>query len=413
LKSDIEQLMAERGLDALLVTGPTQNNPAMVYFTGMAFLTGADLIVRRGQPPVLYHHPMERDGAAATGLQAVSYLAACRPLPELIREAGGDRVKALALRYAELFSRLGLTRGRVAVYGLTEVGPLIGAFAHLHELLPELTLVGEAEDSLIVQARATKEPDEVERIRKMGRVTIEVVDETVDLLTSRSVRDDYLVRPDGEPLRIGDVKRRIDLWLAEREAEAPEATIFSIGRAAGVPHNVGDPQDVIRLGQTIVMDIFPREKGGGYFYDFTRTWCVGHAPDEAQVLYEQVRSVYQQMAAEIRPGVHGKALQERTCELFEALGHPTLRTDPKTENGYVHSLGHGVGLNIHEAPSLGASAGPRDVLAPGMVVTVEPGLYYPEQGMGVRLEDTLWISPEGHAAPLVEYPMELVLKGKG
>ncbi len=413
MKSDIEQLMAERGLDALLITGPAQNNPAMVYFTGRAFLTGADLIIRRGKSPVLFYIPMERDGAAATGLETVSEVTACRPPAELMREAGGSRIKALALRYVDLFTWLGVTHGRVAVYGLTEVGPLIGALAHLRNLIPAVEFVGEGEDAVLIQARATKEPGEVESIRKMGQVTVAVVDETVDLLTSRPVRDGYLVRPDGEPLTVGDVKRKIDLWIAEREAEAPEGTIFSIGRAAGVPHNAGNPDDVIRLGQTIVMDIFPCEKGGGYFYDFTRTWCIGHAPEETLALYDQVRSVHRQMVSEIRAGVSGKTLQERTCDLFEAYGHPTLRTDPKTESGYVHGLGHGVGLNIQEAPMLSANAGPRDALAPGMVLTVEPGLYYPERGMGVRIEDTLWVRPDGTATPLVEYAMELVLKSKG
>ncbi len=402
--------MKENGLDALLVSGPTQNNPAMVYFTGLAFLTSADLIVKRGEPPVLFFNPMERDGAAATGLKTVGYLDAARPFPELVRAAGGNRAKALAMRYAALFEHVGLTQGRVSVYGLTEIGPLIGAFAALHELLPGIELVGELEDSLLFQVRATKEAAEVERIRKMGKVTLEVVQETLDLLTSRPVRGDTLLRPDGEPLTIGDVKRKIDLWLAEREAEAPEATIFSIGRAAGVPHNVGNPPDPIRLGQTIVMDIFPREKGGGYFYDFTRTWCLGYAPDEAQALYDQVLSVYRQISSEIRPGVLRRTIQEYTCDLFEAMGHATIRTDPKTENGYVHSLGHGVGLNIHESPFMSSGAGPQEVLTQGMVLTVEPGLYYPDRGMGVRLEDTLWINPEGQAEVLAPFPMELVVK---
>jgi Xaa-Pro aminopeptidase len=410
LKSDLDKLMEEKELDALLVTGPTQNNPAMVYFSGLAFLSSADLIVRRGEEPVLFFNMMERDGAAATGLKTVAYLDASRPFPELIREAGGNRVKALALRYAALFQYVGLTQGRVSVYGLTEVGPLLGAFAALREILPGIELVGEFEDSLLIQARATKEPTEVERIRKMGKVTVEIVQETLDLLASRPVRGDTLLRPDGEPLTIGDVKRKIDLWLAERDVEAPEATIFSIGRGAGVPHNVGNPPDPIRLGQPIVMDIFPREKGGGYFYDFTRTWCLGYAPDEVQALYDQVLSVYQQISAEIRAGVPCRSIQEHTCDLFEGMGHVTIRTDPKTENGYVHSLGHGVGLNIHESPFLSSGAGPKDVLVPGMVLTVEPGLYYPERGMGVRLEDTLWIAPDGQAEVLAPFPMELVIK---
>ena len=100
--------------------------------------------------------------------------------------------------------------------------------------------------------------------------------------------------------------------------------------------------------------------------------------------------------------------------MFEAKGHPTIRTDPQTERGYVHSLGHGLGLAVHEAPWAGLNqvkSGPpaRDILAPGVVWTVEPGLYYPERGMGVRLESSVWMRPDGQPEILAEYPLDLVL----
>ena len=94
--------------------------------------------------------------------------------------------------------------------------------------------------------------------------------------------EDMLIGRDGEPVTIGQVKGLINLWLAERGAENPEGTIFAIGRDAAVPHSSGNPSDILRLGQTIVFDIYPCEAGGGYFYDFTRTWCLGYAPDDVQ-----------------------------------------------------------------------------------------------------------------------------------
>jgi Xaa-Pro aminopeptidase len=120
---------------------------------------------------------------------------------------------------------------------------------------------------------ATKDEAEIEHMRKIGQVTIDVVGKVADLLTSHKAKNGILIKSDGEPLRIGDVKRKINLWLAEQGAENPEGTIFAIGRDAGIPHSSGNPQDLLRLGQTIVFDIFPCESGGGYFYDFTRTRC--------------------------------------------------------------------------------------------------------------------------------------------
>jgi Xaa-Pro aminopeptidase len=223
------------------------------------------------------------------------------------------------------------------------------------------------------------------------------------------VRNEMLVKPDGQPLTIGEVKSRINLWLAERGAENPQGTIFAIGRDSGVPHSSGNPTDPLRLGQTIVFDIYPCEEGGGYYHDFTRTWCLGYAPDEAWKLYEDVLSIYNQITHELKINAPYMTYQQRTCELFEGLGHPTVKSNPETQDGYVHSLGHGVGLNIHERPWSGMSAGEADRLAPGAVFTIEPGLYYPDRGLGVRLENTLWVNPDGGFEIMADYPMDLVL----
>ena len=267
---------------ALLVTGPAQHNPAMVYLTGGGHLTDADLIKKRGEPAVLFHGPMERDEAARTGLVTRSYselplFATCSDRPT----ATGQQ--AVALRYQQHADRPGHDLGRVLLYGREEVGASFATFSSAcRRSCPAWISGGDSSEALLPQAMATKSPDEVERIRQMGQVTTAVVGQTADFLTSPAARDGVLVKADGQPLTIGDVKRQINLWLAERGAENPEGTIFAIGRDAGVPHSSGNPEDILRLGQTIVFDIFPCEAGGGYFYDFTRTWCLGYAPDEAQ-----------------------------------------------------------------------------------------------------------------------------------
>ena len=107
--------------------------------------------------------------------------------------------------------------------------------------------------------------------------------------------------------------------------------------------------------------------------------------------------------------VYAPTFQDRTCELFEAQGHKTIRQDTQLQSGYVHSLGHGVGLNIHERPWFSKGASQEDKLTAGSVVTIEPGLYYPEKGMGCRLEDTVWVRPDGKMEILAEYSYDLVL----
>jgi Xaa-Pro aminopeptidase len=115
---------------------------------------------------------------------------------------------------------------------------------------------------------------------------------------------------------------------------------------------------------------------------------------------------------ELQAGTPCMEYQQQTCELFEARGHTTIMSDPQTQEGYVHSLGHGLGLHVHERPSFRTSSGEGDRLEPGVVVTIEPGLYYPLRDMGVRLEDTVWVRPNGEIEVLVEYPLDLVLPMK-
>lgn len=411
MKSDLDTLMQERNFDAILVFGAAENNPPMTYLTGGGHVSGATLIKKRGQNAVLFCSAMEREEAAKSGLEVHLYDE--YPWQELLKQAGGDTALMSAMRLRSIFQDFGI-RGRVGLYGQTDFSALFAAITHLQKLMPELELLGEPrENSLFLYAMETKDESEVARIRRMGKITTEVVGLTRDFLTDCAVRDDeVLLKEDGSPLTIGDVKAKIHLWLAERGAEPREGFIFAIGRDAGIPHSIGSPADLLRLGQTIVFDIYPAEMGGGYFYDFTRTWSLGYAPPEAEQLYEQVRAVYNKVVESLKINTQFKEYQALACKLFEQNGHKTPRTDKAPLEGYVHSLGHGVGLNIHERPASGLTASDDNLLKPGVVITIEPGLYYPEQGMGFRIEDTYWARPDGKIELLAEYPYDFVLPMK-
>lgn len=410
MKSDLDRLMAEQNIDALLILGPAAHNPAMYYMTGDAHLTQGDLLKKRGEPPVLFHWPMERDEAARTGLRTKN-INDYDPVG-LLKAANGERVRAEAARYTKMLEEYGVT-GTVALYGKVEVAEAFAVFTELGRSLPGVNFIGQdGAKSVVVQARATKDEAEVERIRRMGEITVSVVGETAEFLTSHRVKGSTLVKKDGTPLTVGEVKRKIDVWLMERGAANPEGTIFAIGRDAGVPHSNGTASDPIELGKTIVYDIFPQEPGGGYFYDFTRTWCLGHAPVEVQGVYQEVLDAFNAVSAAFKVNALCRDYQKLICERFESHGHPTVMSNPKTQDGYVHSLGHGVGLAIHEQPAFRMLETATDRLVPGSVITVEPGLYYPDKGFGVRLEDTVWVRPDGAFETLASFPKDLVLKPK-
>jgi Xaa-Pro aminopeptidase len=410
MKQDLDRLMIERGISALWITGPANHNPPLVYFTGVANITRADLIKKVSETPVLYHYPMEREEAARTGLR-------CRNLndfrlDEILKEAGGNPAKAGAIRMAHIFRELDV-RGKVAVAGNTDLSSAFAMLAELPACAPEIEPAGEGDDPVLLRARATKGPEEIERIRGIGRIATAVIAETAEFLSAHSARGKVLTARDGEALTIGAVKAFIRRALAEHGAEAPEGIIFAQGRDAAIPHSTGHDREPLQTGKTIVFDLFPCEMGGGYFYDITRTWCLGHATEEAEDLYRQVRQAYERAEGMIRAGMPANTVQPAVCELFESMGHPTIRSDPQTERGYVHTVGHGLGLNVHESPSLVYAESNRDVIQPGAVFTIEPGLYYPDRGSGVRLENTVWIRPDGAAEVVAPYPLDLVLPLRG
>lgn len=412
MKSDLDALMQARSLDAVLVVGNAEHNPPMYYLTGGGHVSHATVIKKRGEEAAYFHNDMERDEAAKSGLRLIPY--SKYDYDALYKEADGDLLLASALRYRMMFEELGLTRGRVGVYGFYDLSAVFGTLSRLQKLLPELEFVGEPrEDSIFMRAMETKDAAEVERIRRMGRITTTVVGKTRDYLTEREVRaDEVLLKEDGSPLTVGDVHAKIRLWVAEQGAELPSGFIFAIGRDAGVPHSTGNPADLMRLGQTIVFDIYPAEAGGGYYYDFTRTWSLGYAAPEAQELYNQVKEIFDKLMDNFDVNAPFKHYHKMTCEYFESKGHQSPLNTKAPVEGYVHSLGHGVGLNIHERPFSSLTSSDDQRLAPGVVITSEPGLYYPEKGMGFRIEDTLWVRPDGTIETLADYPYDFVLPMK-
>ena len=412
MKSELDKLMQEKNLDAILVFGHAEHNPPMRYLTGGGHVSHATLIKKRGGEAVFFVGDMERDEAAKSGLKLISY--SKYDYDALLKDANNDRQLAGAKRCELMLKDAGVNSGRVGLYGTYDLGAIFGILAQLQKLMPDIEIVGEArEDSIFMQAMETKDENEVARIRRVGQITTGVVSKVADMLTNSEVRDDeVLLKEDGTPLTVGDVHSKIRLWVAEQGAELPSGFIFAIGHDAGVPHSAGNPDDLMKLGQTIVFDIYPAESGGGYYYDFTRTWSLGYATPEAQELFDQVKEIYEKLSENFDLNAPFRNYQQMTCEYFESKGHKTPLNTKAPIEGYVHGLGHGVGLNIHERPSSGLNLGDEHRLRPGVVITSEPGLYYPEKGMGFRIEDTLWVRPDGKIEILVEYPYDFVLPMK-
>jgi len=405
MKSDIPQLMTERGLDALVVYGNTDTSSDLAYLTGGAHLERAMYLHARGREPVLFASALERENAEATGIP--TRLWSDFPLSRYLQKAEGDLLAARIAQWQAIFAENGV-QGRVGFYGLADMGYAFRFLSALAQALPDIEVVGEAPPNLFATARETKDAWELEAMRAAGQATTEVIANVFDFLSGHRAQEDMLVKADGAPLTIGDVKAFIRLELVKRNLEETHENIFSQGRDAGVPHNAGRYDMPLRLGQTIIFDIFPRDRATGYFHDITRTFFLGYAPDPLARKWLDVKRVFDEVMAQIRVGEPGGKYQQMTCDLFEMLNYPTICSDPQTTVGYIHSLGHGVGLDIHESPRL-STLGPPTPLRPGHVVSVEPGLYYPDEGWGVRIEDTIAFDESGRLVNLSDFPYEMVI----
>ena len=390
---DLDRLMSERGIGLLIVPMHDTRDPSFRWLSRGAKLTHGFVLKRIDEDPLLIHFPMEREEAAATGLPARSAL-------ELgwdrFAKASGDAVELHARFFEAILEESG--EGSVAVLGN---GPIALYHGVLSRLRRNGARIWEGSDDLIQEARKRKGDDEIARIRDTGRRTEQVVAEMADLLRDASIVDGAL-RAGGESLTIGRLKDFVSRRIAELGMVEDHDTILSQGDEAGVPHCRGTRARAVRAGSPLVIDIFPADRDSGYFFDYTRTFVVGEPSPRFIDLHGQVLEAFELAVDSCREGMKAAALQHLVCDYFERRGHQTTRSDPATTEGYVHGLGHGVGLEVHEKPSFSINPSNEDRIEIGDVLTIEPGLYYPGEKIGIRIEETFVVGNDGRLESLCE-----------
>ena len=401
MRSDLDRLMQQRGLAGFVVLALDRYSPAFYYATGQKIHHGFYVRATDGRAH-LVHDPMERDQAALVGCGTSSY--AERGFLQKVKTADSQAV-ALAELVADVTRELGIT-GRVAFTGDAPIGYGWVMLDHLKRMAPALEVDGRQPD-LLAEAGMTKAEDELEKIRHCSRGAVEAMRRIREELASLRRQGDGFVTRSGERATLGHLRRLLHRTFAEFGLAEDGESIVAQGRDAGVPHNRGNDAEPIRAGEPILVDIFPAEAGGGYHTDMTRTFCLGPAPAALKKVYAECREAFDTAMGRVRGGEPCRELQELVCDVFERQGHPTLRRDQATQEGYVHGLGHGVGLLVHEGPRLGGPPTNTAKLEPGHVVSVEPGLYYPSRGLGVRIEDLVAVRPDGGVENLTPAPYEL------
>ena len=248
--------------------------------------------------------------------------------------------------------------------------------------------------------RRRKNSTEIAGLRRAQHACEAALDVARDMLRSASVNGTLVL--DGEPLTSERIKAEVERVFGEHGAYADEF-IVAHGAQTAIGHEGG--HGPILPGEPITFDLFPRDRATGVYTDMTRTYVVGEASDELREYHRLCKEALDRVVAAVKPGVNGRTLFEIPCELFAEHGYPTQLTKQPGEvldNGFFHSLGHGVGLEVHERPWLGRVG---DDLVAGDVIALEPGLY--RQGFGgVRLEDIAIVTDDGIEV-VTSYPYEL------
>ncbi len=296
----------------------------------------------------------------------------------LLREdelGGADRVKTIALLAEQCL---------VPGFLVPDDFPL-----YLADRLRESGLQIEAAGAgMFFPEREFKCDDEVKKITMSLRAAESGVRRAVKVLGEASIMDDGTLCYAGAPLTSELLRAEIDAELL-RCGTLPTGTICAGGVQSSCPHSSGS--GVLYAGTPIVMDVFPRSMGSGYWGDLTRTVVKGRAGQVVKRAYEAVLEARESAKSLIRPGAVPEKVHLAAAAVLERYGFSTGRNDAGYF-GFFHGLGHGVGLEIHEPPRL--SLRNRTPLRGGEIVTVEPGVYYPEWG-GIRLEDMVWVEPGG------------------
>jgi Xaa-Pro aminopeptidase len=269
------------------------------------------------------------------------------------------------------------------------------------EQLRELGFQITAQQGTLFPERAIKSESEIKQLARAERLTKRSMMQAENFLAACSIGDDKILRhPDDAKTKVKSkhVRAAIETFLIGQGA-MPAHTIVACGKEGADPHNIGS--GFIRANQSIIIDIFPRLLDSGYWGDMTRTYVKGKAPATLKKMYQTVREGQDIGLNKVADGVHGAEIHSAILEHFDKQGFKTGLKGGK-QTGFFHGTGHGVGLEIHESPRISV----RDnVLQSNQVVTVEPGLYYPNIG-GIRLEDMVVVREHG-CENLTKHPRKL------
>ncbi|MDD3190552.1 MAG: Xaa-Pro peptidase family protein [Candidatus Pacebacteria bacterium] len=287
----------------------------------------------------------------------------------------------------------------VAAGGLTEVVVPEDFPIKYGEILRKARVRIEIKSGIFFEEREIKDEEEIKNIKAAQRVNEKGMKSAIETIRKSKIRKDGKLEYKNKIVTSEFLKEIVDIEFLRGGCKS-DVNIVSCGKDSAQPHNMGSGP--LRGNEPIIIDLYPRSVKTRYFADMTRTVVRGRASEEIRKIYSTVLSAQRRALESVRAGIKISSLEKNVREQFHGAGYETEHDD-KVSQGFIHSLGHGVGLDIHEAPFVGRMN--ENELKAGNIITIEPGLYFPKIG-GVRIEDMVLVK-DGGSENLTKFPKTL------
>jgi Xaa-Pro aminopeptidase len=377
----------------LLIWGDTESSPELRHEVPLDI-----------GDPFLY---LESDGRRAVVTSALEEVRIARAAPDLerlmIEELGRDELIAEGRSWIEIEQELCVRAAeRVGIRDAVVPPEFPVAIA---DRLRAAGVELRPDHEPFTERRRRKSAAEMAGIRRAANAGLDALRAAATMLREAEIRGEELWHA-GHRLTSEAVRTRIREVCGQAGAPAPaDIMVKLMGPDPHIGHEPG--AGPLAAHTPILIDLWPRDEASNCWADMTRTFVRGEITDAVAELHALVLDAHKRSCAAVRPGVKGIELYGIACDVFEAAGHPTARTKSPGETlreGFYHGLGHGVGLQVHEAPALGRSG--LDPLIVGDVIAIEPGTTVRSVG-GVRVEDLLVVTEQGAESLTDSFPYDL------
>jgi len=384
LRGYLDAILAENDAEALLLYSDSYRDANMYYLTKFLAPDPFIFLKRVDEDPIIIVSQMEYPRAQKQSIvkDVRSYLD--YNYLEAVKTTKDPQLGAMKFIAKVAEKELG-TGTRICV---PPNFPVIAA-----DVLREEELTINPMFGVVEKARETKDSHEVEEIKAVQAVNEKVTSEAIEVIANSDVGSNKTLLINGEPLTVGKIKSFFGRKLLENGCLPEEDIIVACGTKASDPHYVGEREDKLKADQPIILDSYPRSIQKRYWTDMTRTVVKGRASDKLKKMFDAVSEAKNASFDAIQAGAVGSQVYDVCCDVLEKAGYETTRGGKKITKGMSHSLGHGVGLQIHESPRMSELY--TSPLKAHSIVTVEPGLYDPQIG-GVRLEDIIEVTKSGY-----------------